>query len=175
DRGVIDVLGEGGPGGLFDDDDVILHGLHAVDFLGVDGGEFFLREVVGRAGQRGVALVDGDFGGRSADVAFDEEAAADFQGHPSVGLFWIRRFYHDVVLDAGDAGEIFDRVGGEIAIVAIIDGAGERDDAVAGFYLHVVFKNGAVVVGGFGGVLDLAIIGGGGEQRERADEEGEQE
>ena len=110
-----------------------------------------------------------------ADAALYEEAAANLEGHPRIRFLGIGGLDRNLVFDGVDAREIFHGVGGEVALVFILHGAGERDDAVLGFHLHVILEDGAIVVGSFGGGLDLTVGLVGGENDDRAGEEGEKQ
>ena len=99
-----------------------------------------------------------DPGAGGAHVALDEQPAADLQGHPFVGALGIVGLDLDFVFHAGDAGKIFHGVLGECLVVLVLHGAGEGDDTVVGLHFDSVVEDGAEVIGGLGGGLDLAIV-----------------
>ena len=133
---------------------------HPVDLASIDGGEILLRHVVGCAAQGHDALLHRDLGGGGTDVGLHKQPAANLEGHPRIRFFGIGGLDLDFVFDARDAGKIFHGVRGERCLVGVLHRAGERDDAVVRFHLHVVFKDGAVVVGSLGRLLDFAVSGG---------------
>jgi hypothetical protein len=106
-----------------------------------------------------------------AYVPLHQQPAADLQGHPGIRVLGMRRLERDFIFHPQHPGRFSTVSAARGLVILVLHRAAEGDHAILRLHVHVIGEHRAIIVGGLGGGLDLAIGFGGSQQRERAGEE----